>query len=58
MWFLEVPEEKVMCPKLVFVEGSNIVRWICPNTDINNPIENDPYYYEQPVGTVCEPSHV
>lgn len=52
------PAKKAMCPKfLPFVVGSNIVRWICTNTESINPIENDPYYYEQPVGTECKPSH-
>ena len=56
--FLENPPIQAMCPVLEFKSGSNIVRWICKNTESNTPMEKDPYYYPQPVGTECEPSHM
>ena len=57
--FLLNPVDPVMCPELEFQSGFNVVRWICPNADPNtNPVETDPYYYPQPVGTECQPSHM
>ena len=52
------PVDPVMCDTLEFISGFNRVRWICKNAESNTPMENDPYYYKQPVNTECEPSHM
>ena len=53
--FLDDPADTVMCPTFPFSPGNNIVRWICEDKELTN--KNDPYYYKQAVGTVCNPTH-
>ena len=55
MLFLDDPADTVICPTFPFSPGNNIVRWICEDKEQTN--RNDPYYYKQAVGTVCNPTH-